>query len=118
MVLESLEQHKAGKVRIIAVSGAQRSSVVPDVPTLREQGLAMDASAWFAMYGPAGLPAATVARLNRAVMAAMKDGALLTRLQQLGMEPIGSTPEQLAAVQRADFAKWEGPVKASGFQAD
>lgn len=118
VVLESLEQHKAGKVRIIAVSGAQRSPVVPEVPTLREQGLAMDASAWFAMYGPAGLPPATVARLNRAVLAAMKDSALLARLQQLGMEPIGSTPEQLAAVQRADFAKWEKPVKASGFQAD
>jgi tripartite-type tricarboxylate transporter receptor subunit TctC len=118
VVTEALEQHKAGKVRIIAVAGAQRSPQVPEVPTLREQGVAMDASAWFAMYGPANLPRDTVQRLNRAVQAAMKDAALQTRLQQLGLEPIGSSPEQLAAVQREDFAKWAAPVKASGFQAD
>jgi tripartite-type tricarboxylate transporter receptor subunit TctC len=118
VVTEALEQHKAGKVRIIAVAGAQRSPQVPEVPTLREQGVAMDASAWFAMYGPANLPRDTVQRLNRAVQAAMKDAALQARLQQLGLESIGSSPEQLAAVQREDFAKWAAPVKASGFQAD
>ena len=118
VVTEALEQHRAGKVRVIAVAGAQRSPQLPDVPTLREQGVAMDASAWFAMYGPGGLPAAQAQRLSQAVQLALKDPALAQRMNALGLESIGSSPEQLAAVQRADFAKWAKPVKTSGFQAD
>ncbi len=115
---ESLEQHRAGKVRILAVTGAQRSPLVPDVPTLREQGVALDASAWFAMYGPAGLPRETAGRLQQAAAAAIRDATVQQRFAALGLEPIGSTPEQLAAVQRADFLKWAAPVKATGYQAD
>ena len=118
VVTEALEQHRAGKVRIIAVAGAQRAPQLPDVPTLREQGVAMDAGAWFAMYGPGGLPAAQAQRLSAAVQTAMKDTAFAQRMSALGLEPIGSTPDQLASVQKADFAKWAKPVKASGFQAD
>ena len=118
VVTEALEQHRAGKVRVIAVAGAQRAPQLPEVPTLREQGVAMDASAWFAMYGPGGLPAATAQRLSGAVQAALKDPALAQRMTALGLDPIGGTPEQLALVQRADLAKWAKPVKASGFQAD
>lgn len=118
VVTEALEQHRAGKVRIIAVAGAQRAPQLPDVPTLREQGVALDASAWFAMYGPGGLPAAQAQRLSQAVQAALKDSAFAQRMNALGLEPIGSTPEQLTTVQRADLAKWAKPVKASGFQAD
>ncbi len=118
VLAESLEQHRNGKIRIIAVTGAQRAPQLPDVPTLREQGLAMDASAWFAIYGPGALPAATAQRLSAAVQSAMKEPALQAKLSALGLEAIASTPEQLAAVQRADLAKWAKPVKASGFQAD
>ena len=118
VVTEALEQHRAGKVRIIAVAGAQRAPQLPDVPTLREQGVAMDAGAWFAMYGPGGLPAAQAQRLSVAVQTAMKDAAFAQRMSSLGLEPIGSTPDQLLAVQKADFAKWAKPVKASGFHAD
>ena len=118
VVTEALEQHRAGKVRVIAVAGAQRAPQLPEVPTLREQGVAMDASAWFAMYGPGGLPAAQAQRISQAVQTALKEPAFAQRMSALGLEPIGSTPEQLLAVQRADFAKWAKPVKASGFQAD
>ncbi len=118
VVTEALEQHRAGKVRVIAVAGAQRAPQLPDVPTLREQGVAMDAGAWFAMYGPGGLPAAQAQRLSVAVQTAIKEAAFAQRMSAMGLEPIGSTPEQLAAVQKADFAKWAKPVKASGFQAD
>jgi tripartite-type tricarboxylate transporter receptor subunit TctC len=118
VVTEALEQHRNGKVRIIAVAGATRAPQLPDVPTLREQGVAMDATAWFAMYGPAGLPRDQQLRLAAAVQAVLKDKALNDRMVSLGLEPIGSTPEQLAAVQRADFAKWAGPVQKSGFKAD
>jgi tripartite-type tricarboxylate transporter receptor subunit TctC len=118
VITEALEQHKSGKVRIIAVAGAQRAPQLPEVPTLREQGVLMDASAWFAMYGPGTLPTATAQRLSAAVQAAMKDPAMQSRLSGLGLDTIASSPDQLAAVQRADFAKWAKPVKASGFQAD
>jgi tripartite-type tricarboxylate transporter receptor subunit TctC len=118
VVSESLEQHRAGKVRIIAVTGAARSPLLPDVPTLREQGVAMDATAWFAMYGPGTLPREQAQRLSLAVAAALRDTALRKRLDDIGLEPIGSTPEQLAAVQKADFEKWAKPVKATGYQAD
>ena len=118
VVSEALEQHRAGKVRIIAVCGAARSPLLPEVATLREQGVAMDATAWFAIYGPAGMPRDTVARVHQAVAGAMKDAALLQKMSALGLEPIGSTPDQLTTVQRVDFQKWAGPVKASGYQAD
>lgn len=118
VVSEALEQHRAGKVRIIAVAGATRSPLLPDVTTLREQGVAMDATAWFAMYGPGALPREQAARIQQAVATAMRDPALRQRFEAIGLEPIGSTPEQLAAVQKADLAKWEKPVKATGYQAD
>ena len=118
VVTEALEQHRSGKVRIIAVAGATRASQVPEVPTLREQGIALDASAWFTMYGPGNLPKETVQRLNNVIVSAMKDADFNARLTALRLEPIGSSPEQLAAVQHTDFAKWEKPVKASGLQAD
>lgn len=118
VVVEALEQHRAGKVRMIAVAGAQRAPQVPDVPTLREQGVPMDASAWFAMYGPGTLPAATAQKLSAAVQAAMKDPALVAKMAALGLDPVASTPAQLAERQKADLEKWARPVKASGFQAD
>jgi tripartite-type tricarboxylate transporter receptor subunit TctC len=118
VVTEVLEQHRAGKVRVIAVSGATRAPQLPDVPTLREQGVAMDAGAWFAMYAQSGIAPTLVQRYSQAVQKALADPAFAQRMNALGLEPIGSTPEQLAAVQRADFAKWAAPVKASGFQAD
>jgi tripartite-type tricarboxylate transporter receptor subunit TctC len=88
------------------------------VPTLREQGVPLDASAWFAMYGSSTMSKDAALRLSRAVATAVRDGDFAAKLTALGLEPIGSSPEQLAAVQAADFAKWEKPVQASGFTAD
>ena len=76
----------------------------------------MDATAWFAMYGPGTLPREQAQRISAAVAGAMKDPALRKRFDDIGLEPIGSTPEQLAAVQKADFEKWAKPVKATGYQ--
>lgn len=118
VVTEALEHHRAGRARIIAVAGSQRSPLVPEVPTLQEQNIDVEAAAWYGLYGPANLPAEAVAYLHQAVNAAMTDSALTTRLQQIGLDSIGSTPQQLAAVQQADFVKWTKPAKDSGFQAD
>ena len=118
VVSETAELHRAGKVRIIAVTGPRRDPQVPDVPTLKESGVDMEATAWFAMYGPAGMPPATLARLEQAVAAAVRKPAVRERLLQLGYEPVGSTSAELAAAQRADLARWEKPIKATGVTLD
>jgi tripartite-type tricarboxylate transporter receptor subunit TctC len=118
VVSETAELHRNGKVRIIAVTGAVRDPQVPEVPTLKESGINMEATAWFAMYGPAGLAPEVTARLERAVSRAVKQPATQEKLNKLGMEPIGSTSAVLAAAQRADLARWEKPIKATGVSLD
>ena len=118
VVSETAELHRSGKVRIIAVTGPRRDPQVPEVPTLKESGVNMEATAWFAMYAPAGLPAEALARLERAVSAAVKKPAMQERLVKLGYEPVGSTSTELAAAQRADLARWEKPIKATGVSLD
>jgi tripartite-type tricarboxylate transporter receptor subunit TctC len=118
VVSETAELHRNGKVRIIAVTGANRDPQVPEVPTLKESGVNMEATAWFAMYGPAGLAPEVGARLERAVMRAVKLPATQEKLLKLGMEPIGSTSAVLAAAQKADLARWEKPIKATGVSLD
>ncbi|MEN9586978.1 MAG: hypothetical protein RIT15_553 [Pseudomonadota bacterium] len=118
VISEILEAHNAGKVRAIAVTGAHRSAQLPDVPTLREQGIAIDASAWFAVYGPAKMPLPVLARLNRAIVSVMREPATKAKLVSMGFDVIGSSSRQLAARQKMDLLKWEKPIEAMGFQAD
>lgn len=118
VVSETAELHRSGKVRIIAVTGAQRDPQVPEVPTLKESGVDMVATAWFAMYAPAGIPPQALAHLERSVAKAVRTPALRERFLKLGYEPVGSTSAELAAAQRADLARWEKPIKATGVQLD
>jgi tripartite-type tricarboxylate transporter receptor subunit TctC len=118
VVSETAQLHKDGKVRIIAVTGTSRDPQVPEVPTLKEAGVNMEATAWFAMYGPAGMAPDVLARLERAVSAAVKKPAMQDKLRSLGYEPIGSTSPELAAAQRTDLARWEKPIKATGVSLD
>ena len=118
VVSETAELHRNGKVRIIAVTGSKRDPQVPEVPTLKESGVNMEATAWFAMYGPAGLSGENLARLEKAMMKIVRDPAMKERLAKLGYEPIGSSSQDLAAAQKADLARWEKPIKATGVQLD
>lgn len=118
VVTETAELHRAGKVRIIAVTGAQRDPQVPEVPTLKEQGIDMVATAWFGMYGPAGLKPEVRDMISSAVARAVRTPALRAKLIEQGYEPVGSTPAELAAAQAADLKRWEGPIKATGVQLD
>ncbi len=118
VVSETAELHHSGKARIIAVTGARRDTQVPEVPTLREAGVNMEATAWFAMYGPAGLSGEALSRLEKAMMKIVRDPALREKLTKLGYEPIGSNSAELAAAQRTDLARWEKPIKATGVQLD
>lgn len=118
VVSETAEMHRAGKVRIIAVTGSQRDPQVPEVPTLKEAGINMEATAWFAMYGPASLPAEALSRLERAMMKIARQPAMKEKMVKLGYEPIGSSSAELAAAQKSDLNRWEKPIKATGVQLD
>ncbi len=118
VVSETAELHHSGKARIIAVTGARRDTQVPEVPTLREAGVNMEATAWFAMYGPAGLSGEALSRLEKAMMKIVRDPSMRDKLTKLGYEPIGSNSAELAAAQRTDLARWEKPIKATGVQLD
>ena len=118
VVSETAELHHSGKARIIAVTGSKRDTQVPDVPTLKEAGVNMEATAWFAMYGPAGLSGEALARLEKAMVKIVRDPAMKERLVKLGYDPVGSGSAELAAAQKADLARWEKPIKATGVQLD
>jgi tripartite-type tricarboxylate transporter receptor subunit TctC len=118
VVSETAELHRSGKVRIIAVTGSKRDAQVPEVPTLQESGINMEATAWFAMYGPAGLPAEALSRLEKAMMKIARQPAMKEKMVKLGYEPIGSSSTELAAAQKADLNRWEKPIKATGVQLD
>jgi tripartite-type tricarboxylate transporter receptor subunit TctC len=114
-----IELHRAGKVRILATSGVDRSPLSPTVPTFREQGLtAFEAVGWIAVYARAGTPKPIVDRLSTAIVDAVHTPATREKLVALGLEPTGTTPEELAVIMAADTARWAPVVKASGFTAD
>ena len=115
---ETIEHHKAGKVRILAVTGEQRSKALPDVPTLKEQGINMAADAFFGLYGPPGMPADVVGRIDRAVADALRDPAVQEKIFAFGLVPSHAPAADLAATQVAHLKRWETPIKASGFKAE
>jgi tripartite-type tricarboxylate transporter receptor subunit TctC len=115
---ETLEHHKAGRVRILAVTGEQRSKALPDVPTLKEAGFNMAADAFFGLYGPAGMPADVVARIDKAVADALRAPEIQEKVYGFGLVPSHAGSADLTATQAAHLKRWEAPVKASGFKAD
>ena len=116
--VETIEHHRAGKVRILAVTGAQRSKALPDVPTLKESGIDVTADAFFGLYGPPGMPPELVQRIDRAVADALRAPEIQERIYNLGLVPAHAGPAELAAIQAAHLKRWEAPIKASGFKAE
>ena len=115
---EFAENHRAGKLRVLALSGAQRSAQFPGVATFKEQGIDIDASAWFGLFGPAGLPRATVDRLNAALQAALKAPDVVERLDKLGLSVAPGSADDMARRLATDKALWSPVIRNSGFQAD
>jgi tripartite-type tricarboxylate transporter receptor subunit TctC len=116
--VETIEHHRAGKVRILAVTGAQRNRALPEVPTLKEAGIDVTADAFFGLYGPPGMPSDVVQRIDRAVAEALRVPEVQERIYNLGLVPAHAGPAELAAIQAAHLKRWEGPIKASGFKAE
>ena len=110
--------HQAGKVRVIAVTGSKRAPSMPDVPTVAEQGIPFDTDSWFALFAPAGTPKPIVDKLQGEVKKILATPDIGKRLAESGLEAVGSTPEELAAYQRTEIAKWAKVVKDSGAKVE
>jgi tripartite-type tricarboxylate transporter receptor subunit TctC len=110
---------KSGKIRPLAVTGARRSPALADVPTIAEQGFpGVEATAWYGVLTPAGAPQPVVARLHGEIVRILKLPDVVQRLDALGFELVGSTPEQFSAYIRSETSKWEKVVRASGAKPD
>jgi tripartite-type tricarboxylate transporter receptor subunit TctC len=116
--LEYAEHHRAGKLRILALSGEGRSAAFPDVPTFREAGINVDGTGWFGVHMNAATPRATIDRYAGAIQAALKQADIRERLFKLGLEASGTSADRFASIMREDRARWEPVIKASGFRAD
>jgi tripartite-type tricarboxylate transporter receptor subunit TctC len=110
---------KAGRLRAIAVTGTQRSALVPDVPTVSEAGLpGFDVTSWYGIFGPAALPKTLVSKINADIAAVLATPDMKQRLEKLGADPAPLSPENFAAFVRVEVEKWAKVVKASGATAD
>ena len=104
-----------GKVRALAVTTLKRTTVLPDIATVDELGLkGFDATTWHGLVAPAKTPKEIIAALNRATVAALADPAVKKSLGDLGVDIVGSTPEEFAAYIKSEIPKWTAIVKASG----
>ena len=116
---EFIQFVQAGKCRLLATSGAQRSKFFPQVPTLSEQGYKdLAFSEWYGFFLPAKASTETVQKLNAAIRNAVAQKDTIEGLAAAGLEPQVSSPEQLTAALKADTERWRGIVKSVGFSAD
>lgn len=116
---EFTQQVAAGKCRLLATTGAQRSKFAPSVPTLLEQGLKdMAFNEWFGFFLPAKAAPEVVQRANAALRVALAEREVVEGLEVMGLEAKSSTPTELAAMLKADTERWGPVVKAIGFTAD
>ncbi len=110
---------KGGKLRALAITSAKRSPLLPDVPTMDELGVkGVTVYSWQAFAAPKGLPADIKARLMDALVAGLNDPAVKTKLQDLGFEIVGNTPEQFTAFQASEFARWKKVIETGKITAD
>ncbi|SEA81031.1 tripartite tricarboxylate transporter substrate binding protein [Variovorax sp. YR216] len=109
---------RSGKLKAIAVTTADRSSALPDVPPVAATLKGFSIDTWWGLVAPAGTPPEMVAKLNQAFVAALKTPETKTRFASLLAEPVASTPEQFGAFMKSELAKYEKVVKATGAQVD
>ena len=116
----SLPQIQAGTIRPLAVGSMERVRSLPDVPTMREQGYdGFECAAWFGLFAPAKTPAPIITKLHAALAAALADPVVAARLRETGTEIASDTsPQALGRFLKADLAKWEPVVRATGVQLD
>jgi tripartite-type tricarboxylate transporter receptor subunit TctC len=111
------EHVRAGTLRALAVTGPERMPQLQEVPTLQQAGLSMEpVVAWIGMFAPAGMPADHVARLAREANAALNNPEQRARLEAAGFVPVGSSPAEFAALQKAEIERWGGLIRRLGIR--
>jgi tripartite-type tricarboxylate transporter receptor subunit TctC len=112
-------QIRSGRLRVLAVTSAERTPLVPDAPTVAESGVpGYDIAVWAGLFAPAGTPQAVISRLYQEASRAMNSPDTREKLRNIGMDPGGLAPEQLAAMIKADLARYAAIVKAANIKAD
>ena len=112
-------QIKGGKLKALGIAGEKRSAVLPDVPTLAEQGIAnVNMSQWYAMFAPAKTPKAVIDRLNREMNSVLADKAVQKRIEDQGAEVETSTPEQLKTLVQKEVARWKSVVTTAKIKVE
>jgi tripartite-type tricarboxylate transporter receptor subunit TctC len=115
----ALPHVREGRLRALAVTATRRSPALPDVPTVAEAGVpGYEATSWFGLFAPAGTPREIIDRMAREMAAFARRPEVAERIRALGAEPITSTPDEFAAMVRAEITKWGAVVRASGARAD
>ncbi|TQN07129.1 tripartite-type tricarboxylate transporter receptor subunit TctC [Acidovorax temperans] len=110
---------ESGKLRALGVTTAKRSKTLPNVPTLAEAGLpGYEVSPWFAVFMPAATPKDIVAKVNSALLEAMKDPDVVKRFETIGAEPVGSTPEEMAQHLARESERWTKLIQERGIKLD
>jgi tripartite-type tricarboxylate transporter receptor subunit TctC len=118
LAAELIKQHKSGAIRIIATADAARSPILPDVPTLRESGIDINAPGWFGFYAHARTPEGIIESLEKNIVAATRAPDSRARILALGFQPTGTTSAEFRKIQREEFDRWAPIVKASGVGAE
>ena len=114
-----LPQARAGKIRALAVSSAQRVQAAPDIPTVAEAGVAgFEALSWFGLLAPAKTPPSVVAKLATETQRIMKLADVRERITGLGAQPVGGTPQEFGAFIRSEIAKWQKVIRDAGVKAE
>jgi tripartite-type tricarboxylate transporter receptor subunit TctC len=112
-------QVKGGKLNAIAIAGEKRSSVMPEIPTLAEQGIKdVNMTQWYALFAPAKTPKAVIERLNRELNAVLADKGNIKKIEDQGAEVETSTPEQLKVLVQKEVARWKMVVEKAQITAD
>jgi tripartite-type tricarboxylate transporter receptor subunit TctC len=115
----SLPFIRAGKIRVLGVTSAQRSSILPDVPTLAEQGFAgFDASTWLGVFAPSATAREVIARLNLAIQKVTRSTGFRERLAALGADALEGSPQQFDQLFRDEVVKWGRIVKSAGVKVE
>ena len=116
-IATALPLAREGKVRALAVTSLKRSPAAPELPTMEEAGFpGFNAQAWFGLMAPAGTPAPVIARLHRETAVALSDVGMRKTLGELGMVPVGNSPDEFAAVVKSEIPYWDKIIKSLGLK--
>jgi tripartite-type tricarboxylate transporter receptor subunit TctC len=114
-----MPQVKAGRLKALAVTSADRFDLLPELPTLRESGISdIQAEPWFAYMAPQGTPPEVVQRMSREIAAVLKDPETRQRLQGAYFNPVGSTPQELAKFMNEELARWKPVIERAGLKPE